>query len=71
YQTGSDVDSSPAIGADGTVYVGSEGYNLYAIKPDGTLKWKYQTGGIGSSPAIGADGTVYVGSADHNLYAIK
>ena len=32
YTTGKDVDSSPAIGSDGTVYVGSDDHNLYAIK---------------------------------------
>jgi len=28
------VDSSPAIGSDGTVYVGSHDNKLYAIKTD-------------------------------------
>ena len=32
YATGSVVYSSPAIGADGTVYVGSIDNKLYAIK---------------------------------------
>src|SRR6185436_15310385 len=31
--------SSPAIGADGTVYIGGEDGNLYAINPNGTLAW--------------------------------
>ena len=35
------VYSSPAIGADGTIYVGSGGGKLYAINPDGTLKWAF------------------------------
>jgi len=69
YATGSGMFSSPAIGADGTVYIGSE--NLYAVNPDGSLRWSYATGSVAeSSPAIGADGTVYVGSVDKNLYAI-
>ena len=34
FETGSWVLSSPAIGSDGTVYVGSEDYKLYAIKTD-------------------------------------
>ena len=64
--------SSPAIGADGTIYVGSWDTKLYAINPNGTLKWSYTTGErIDSSPAIGADGTIYVGSWDQNLYAIN
>jgi len=66
------VWSSPAIGADGTIYVGSDDYNLYAINPDGSQKWSFTTGApIRSSPAIGTDGTIYVGSDDQKLYAIN
>jgi outer membrane protein assembly factor BamB len=71
YTTGSSVKSSPAIGADGTIYVGSIDTNLYAINPNGTKKWVYTTGGsVDSSPAIASDGTIYVGSEDHKLYAL-
>lgn len=56
---------------DGTIYVGSQDNNLYAINPDGTLKWSYATRArIESSPTIGADGTIYFGSLDWNLYAL-
>ena len=34
FETGNLVFSSPAIGSDGTVYVGSEDKKLYAIKTD-------------------------------------
>ena len=34
FETGDSVGSSPAIGPDGTVYVGSHDKNLYAIKTD-------------------------------------
>ena len=34
YKTGSGVYSSPAIGSDGTVYVGSGDKKLYAIKTE-------------------------------------
>ncbi len=45
YATGNSIDSSPAIGADGTIYVGSYDNYLYALNPaDGSLKWKYATG---------------------------
>ncbi len=65
------VHSSPAIGSDGTIYVGSNDENLYAFNPNGTKKWNYTTWGeIESSPAIDTDGTIYVGSRDWNLYAI-
>ena len=36
YLTGFNIVSSPAIGSDGTIYVGSEHNNFYAINPDGT-----------------------------------
>jgi outer membrane protein assembly factor BamB len=72
------VGCSPAIGSDGTVYVGSgaDDKKLYAIngKSGGKL-WEFETGksqrGVASSPAIGPDGAVYVGSFDNKLYAIK
>jgi hypothetical protein len=54
------------------VYIGSEDDYLYALNPDGSLKWRYQTGySVSSSPAIGSDGTVYVGSCDDYLYALN
>ncbi len=62
--------SSPAIGPDGTIYFGGWGF-LYALRPDGTKKWEYPTGGwVPSSPAIGRDGTIYVGCRDNKVYAI-
>jgi outer membrane protein assembly factor BamB len=72
FDTGGAVDSSPAIGSDGTIYVGCHGSYLYAINPDGSKKWAFETGDIvDSSPAIGTDGTIYFGSWDDNLYAIN
>ena len=64
--------SSPAIDSDGTIYVGSSDHKLYAINPNGTEKWSFNTAhDIYSSPAIGSDGTIYVGSRIGNLYAIN
>jgi len=72
FRTGSGVASSPVIGPDGTVYVGSDDGCLYAIGQDGTKKWSFKTGGsVISSPAIGPDATIYVGSGDGRLYAIN
>ena len=72
FATGTTLYSSPSIGADGVIYVGSLDKNLYAINQDGTQKWAFTTGGwIDSSPAIGVDGTIYVGSGDFKLYAIN
>ncbi|MFH1067980.1 MAG: PQQ-binding-like beta-propeller repeat protein [Candidatus Glassbacteria bacterium] len=82
FQAFGDVYSSPAIGADGTVYFGTGpgSKSLYALNADGSPKWKYQTrddvsthtsGSIYSSPTIGADGTVYFGCDDSCLYALN
>ena len=73
FETGLYVYSSPAIGSDGTVYVGSIDAKLYAINgKTGVKLWEFETGNfVLSSPAIGSDGTVYVGSYDKKLYAIK
>ena len=73
FKTGGYVNSSPAIGSDGTVYVGSNDDKLYAINGKSGVKlWEFETGDdVRSSPAIGSDGTVYVGSEDDKLYAIK
>jgi outer membrane protein assembly factor BamB len=67
------IASSPAIGYDGTIYVGPSAYScFYAINPDGDLKWCFRPGaGVFSSPAIGPDGTIYVGSLDRYFYAIE
>ena len=73
FKTGFSVYSSPAIGADGTVYMGSDDFKVYALNgATGVLKWSYTTGGpVTSTPAIGADGTVYVGSWDGKVYALN
>ena len=73
FETEGFVESSPAIGSDGTVYVGSDDSKLYALNgKTGVKLWEFETGGyVQSSPAIGSDGMVYVGSRDKKLYAIK
>jgi outer membrane protein assembly factor BamB len=69
---GNAFHSSPAIGQNGTIYVGSADGCLYAVNPDGSLEWRFLTGDVvRSSPAIGADGTVHVGSYDDYLYALS
>jgi len=72
FPTGDYVDSSPVIGSDGTIYVGSKDNYLYAIYPNGSKKWSFFTGnGIISCPTIGSDRTIYIGSDDDKLYAIN
>ncbi len=72
FLTGDEIHSSPAIGSNGTIYVGSGDNKLYAIDPNGTKKWEFEAdAGIYSSPAIGSDGTIYIGCYDHKIYAVN
>jgi outer membrane protein assembly factor BamB len=91
-----EVNSSPVIASDGTIYIGSAGHlnaegisydridpcdpmtpipssdadpnlpvngHVYAINPNGTIKWDfYALGNVDSSAAVAADGTIYIGS---------
>lgn len=64
--------STPAIGADGTVYIaGNIGRTLYAINPaNGLTRWRASVGSASySAPVIGADGTVYLLNHSGQLYA--
>ena len=45
FETGGPVRSSPSIGSDGTVYVGSDDNKLYAINGKSGVKlWEFNTG---------------------------
>jgi outer membrane protein assembly factor BamB len=62
----------PALGLDGSIYLGCIDGIFYAINTDGSLKWKYETGSkINTTPAIGLDGSIYFGDANGILYAIN
>lgn len=56
--------STPCIGNDGTIYVGSfDDGALHAVNPDGSQKWRRRfISSVASSPAIADDGTIYVGT---------
>jgi len=46
FNTNGAARSSPVIGADGTVYVGSDNYGIYAIDADGNERWTYEVNAI-------------------------
>ncbi len=69
-----DVDTSPALGADGTIYFACH-YYLYALRPDGELKWRFQAGlgrvKIFSSPALDSEGNIFFGTQGKRLFAVN
>lgn len=71
--TGS-IHSSTALSADGkTVYVGTNGGNVFALSTlNGVIQWVFGTNGpVLSSPIVVGDGSIVVGSADATVYGIE
>ncbi|HYO55558.1 PQQ-binding-like beta-propeller repeat protein [Archangium sp.] len=75
------IKSAPGIGAKGTIYLGTNANTsgkVFALTPEGALKWESQIGAVVGGPAVGASdgGTelVYVGAnstSDGSLYALQ
>jgi len=68
--------ASPTIAPDGTIYIGANNSNFYAISPDGRLEWLFEAqreiAGIWSTAALSADNsTLYFGANRGGLYAIN
>jgi outer membrane protein assembly factor BamB len=64
--------TAPAIGADGTVYVGFQSGYLYALNSDGSEKWKFKAaGGVHTTPVIGTNGDIYFGAYNYGFDALK
>lgn len=71
-------DRTPAIGTDGTAYIGAEDGFVYALNPNGSLKWKQQYanttgwgGGIKSNILVDARGTLYFLTKDREILAVN
>ena len=61
--TGKAPESGILIDSSNTIFFGSRDKNFYALNPDGTLKWKYQTSGFIVSevnPNIDLQGNIYI-----------
>jgi outer membrane protein assembly factor BamB len=68
--------ASPTIGPDGTIYIGANNSNFYAISPDGELEWLFEAereiAGIWSTAALSADSsTLYFGANKGGMYALN
>ena len=69
-----DVDTSPALLADGTVVVACLA-DVIAARPDtGAIAWSFDAGAgtskVFSSPALGRDGTIYFGTQGDRFFAL-
>jgi hypothetical protein len=74
FNVGSSSQVTPAVASNGDIYcTGLQNNTVWAVHPDGTLKWKYIAGGnMYSSPALSPDESiVYAGSYDTGLYALS
>lgn len=71
--TSSAAPGSILVDGSGTAYFGADDKRLYAVNPDGTLKWSCLTGGsIRYGVSISPDGSiVYATAADGCAYAIS
>lgn len=54
---------TPAVAADGTIYSVDAFFHLYAVAPDGGLKWVVRGAGD-KGVDVGPDGTIYTASED-------
>jgi len=80
FQMGKGDAAAPAVGADGTVYIGFEESweapapgKVYAIDgKTGQQKWVFPTNdGVYLAPAIDSSGTVYVGTKGGIMFALE
>lgn len=78
FRTAKGIFSTPVIDRDGRIYFGSADHFFYALNPDGTLAWKFQTGEIiDSAGAIGRfdpnlnDSPITFISGDGNMYHFR
>ena len=77
------IETSPVIGEDGTIYFGDQNCNFYAVSPQGKEKWKVKLGEavtstewgyhscFQASPGIAKDGTIYAFPMSNNFYALN
>ena len=79
FATGKGIFSTPVIGGDGAVYVGSADGNFYALEGrTGKERWRFRTGGIIDAAAVIGSydrklrtTPITIGSGDEILYKLR
>lgn len=67
-----EFESAPAVGPDGTSYIGDEARRLLAIDAQGQQRFSFISGGpVRAAPALRSDGVVVFGAYDGVLYALR
>jgi len=63
--------SSAALDTSGVIYLICMDGRLFAINPDGTKRWEFNSHFESvSTPAVGSGGHIYFGSRNHQIYAV-
>lgn len=61
FKTGYEIHSSPAVGHDGTIFIGSSDNIFYAIDKNGNEKWRITSGWpVFSDPVVDQEENVYI-----------
>lgn len=72
FEAPGEFDSAPAVGPDGTLYVGDEARRFLAIDAQGQVRFSFAPGGaVRAAPALRSDGIVLFGAYDGVLYALR
>jgi outer membrane protein assembly factor BamB len=78
FATARGIFSTPVVGGNGTVYVGSADGYFYALRSDGHRLWRFRTGGIidaaaalGTRVKKGRSPPITFGSGDELLYHLR
>jgi hypothetical protein len=65
------IQGRPAVGTDGTIYAAGVGGHLYALTPNGGLKWIFRGSfPVVQSVSVGADNTAYF-AGGNVVYAVN
>ena len=64
------VTSTPALAANGTLYLGTAKNVFYAMSPSGRFLWSFKTEGMPYNPTVASEGSIYFNTSKGMLYAL-